>query len=598
MSTRRANFLFALRQLLRLATFVALAGLVVELGFPVDVTVRHWIRAGQMAAIGLFAIHRGLAIAWCTDRRVHLRAHWIEVALLVLILLDLALALFFERSAAVTSTWFVGVQLYLVAQLVLGLAHFQEWLTRQSVRPGLLLVGGFIVLALAGAGLLSLPLARAPGAREWSFSDAFFTSTSAVCVTGLAVRDVGSELSLRGQAILLALIQLGGLGLVTLACSAGVLERGRLGVRELNVVAETLGISSPGRLRRFLAFVLTFTLVTEAVGALLLWFGTRSVDLGGHDRLWWCTFHAVSAFCNAGFGLSPSSLVPWADQPFILFSIAGLIVCGGLGFGVHMDMLAQRPLSFETLRWLRWKLSESVWWPFRHRVFDTPVRPRLSLNSRLVLAMTALLLAAGTLLFFGAEARHSLAATSASERWLSSFFQSVTARTAGFNSVDIGALQAPALLLLILLMLVGASPLSTGGGIRTTTVAIALLAVRAMTRGREHVEAFGRTIALPVVHACIAIAVMYAAALIVVTAALLATQPGVLLTDALFESVSALSTVGLSTGLTSKLDETGRWILCAAMIGGRVGPLAVLWTFVVRPRPVSYRYPDEPVVIA
>lgn len=598
MSPARARWLSVIRQLLRVATLAALVGLVVEIGFPVDAGLRNWIRSGQLAAIGMFLIHRALAFAWSGNRRAHLRTYWIEFALLVLILLDLTLALFFERSALVTSAWFLGVQLCLVAQFVLGLSRLQEWLTRQSVRPGLLLVGGFVLLALVGAGLLSLPLARANGVAEWTFSDAFFTSTSAVCVTGLSVRDVGSELSLRGQVILLGLIQVGGLGLVTLACGTGVLERGRLGVRELNVVAETLGIAAPGRIRRFLAFVLGFTFVAEALGAALLWFGTRDVDLGGHDRAWWCTFHAVSAFCNAGFGLSPASLMPWSQEPFIVLTIAGLIVLGGLGFGVHMDVFAQRPLSFDTWRWLRWRLSESIWWPFRHRVFETPVRPRLSLNSRLVLATTGILLAAGALTFLGAESRHALAGLPPGERWVASIFQSVTARTAGFNSVDIASLQPPTLLLLILLMLVGASPLSTGGGIRTTTVAVALLAVRAMTRGREYVEAFGRTIALPVVHACIAIAVMYAAALVVVTAALLATQPGVALTDAFFESVSALSTVGLSTGLTAKLDTTGRWILCAAMIGGRVGPLAVLWMFVVRPRPIRYRYPEEPVVIA
>jgi trk system potassium uptake protein TrkH len=238
-----------------------------------------------------------------------------------------------------------------------------------------------------------------------------------------------------------------------------------------------------------------------------------------------------------------------------------------------------------------------VWWPFRHRVFETPVRRQLSLNSRIVLATTLLLVVIGTAAFQATEARHALADRASSLRWLTSLFHSVSARTAGFNSVDVGSLQAPTLLFLTVLMVVGASPLSTGGGVRTTTVAIAALAVRAMTRNREHVEAFGRSIALSVVNACIAITVMYGVALLSVTSALLATQSGCSLEDALFESASALSTVGLSTGLTTELDTTGRWILCGAMIAGRIGPLAVLWSFFTRPAPLRYRYPQEAVIV-
>jgi Trk-type K+ transport system membrane component len=219
------------------------------------------------------------------------------------------------------------------------------------------------------------------------------------------------------------------------------------------------------------------------------------------------------------------------------------------------------------------------------------------LNTRLVVLTTALLLVAGTVLFTAMEARHAYTSRSMGGMWLEGFFQSVTARTAGFNTIDVSALQATSFVLLLLLMVVGASPLSTGGGMRTTTVAVAVLTIRSMTRNREQVEAFGRSLPLTVVHACIAIAVMYATTLFVVVSALVLTQSDVALRDAVFESVSALSTVGLSTGLTQELDTAGRWILCVAMIAGRIGPLAVLWTFVARPAPLRYRYPEEPVVI-
>jgi Trk-type K+ transport system membrane component len=305
----------------------------------------------------------------------------------------------------------------------------------------------------------------------------------------------------------------------------------------------------------------------------------------------------VSAFCNAGFGLSPDNLVPWADEPWILLTLSALIVVGGLGFAVHMDLLAMRPFSAETLRWLRWRMTESVWWPWPNRMLETPVQPRLSLNSRLVLATSGILVGLGTVLFFAAEATNGLDDASGADKLVGSLFHSVTARTAGFNALDVTRLEMPTQLLLIVLMAIGASPLSTGGGMRTTTIAVAFLSVRAMVRGRDSVEAFGRSIARPVVYACISIVAMYSVALTVLTSALLATQD-LPFSHLLFESVSALSTVGLSMGVTSQLDDTGRWIVALGMIMGRVGPLAVLWSFVSRSRPLHYRYPEEQVVVA
>jgi Trk-type K+ transport system membrane component len=239
-----------------------------------------------------------------------------------------------------------------------------------------------------------------------------------------------------------------------------------------------------------------------------------------------------------------------------------------------------------------------VHWPWRHAVFQGAAPPRLSLSSKLVLVTTAILLVAGTFALLFAERRGVYAAAPVGEQWWCAGFASVAARTAGFQTTSLATLGGPAILALIVLMAIGASPLSTGGGVKTSTLAVSALTLRAMARDRADVEAFGRSIPRQVVNACVAITALYGLAAAVVSAALLATQPELEFDEAVFESVSALSTVGLSLDVTPRLDATGRWIVALAMIAGRIGPLACLWTFVSRARALRYRYPDENVVVS
>lgn len=598
MEGRRAAWLAFLRTLLRFGTFFALAGLVVDFGMPISDAWRSGIRSGQLALVGLFAARTGLELVWTTERRRFMRHHWVEVALFALIVVDVTVGLIRERTGPLAGAWFFGVQAYLIVRLLFSLAYVQEWFSRRTLRPALWLLSSFVGMALVGAGLLLLPLSRASGAEEWTFTDAFFTATSAVCVTGLSVRDIGSQLSFRGQALLLVLIQIGGLGLVAIACATAFLQRGRLSLRESRVLGEAIGFATPGRLRRFLAFAILFTLVLEAIGTVAIFTLTKHHDLAEHGRLWWSVFHSVSAFCNAGFSLSATSLTPFAHDAALLGVVGFLIVMGGLGFAVHMDLLGLRPVSLATLRWLRWRLSQSVNWPWRHAVFQGECPPRLALSSRLVLTTTGLLLVAGTLAILASERTGVLQPMGIGEKWLASFFASISARTAGFQTLDPSEFAGPTLLVTILLMVIGASPLSTGGGVKTSTLAVASLTLRAMTRDRDQVEAFGRSIPRQVVNACVAITALYGLATIVVTTALLATQPDLAFEGAVFESVSALSTVGLSKNVTPELDVTGRWIVAAAMIAGRIGPLACMWSFVARGRGLRYRYPDENVIIS
>ncbi len=598
MNDRHGAWLAFLRALLRLLTPFSVAGLIADFGLPLEDDARSAIRVGQLVLVALFALHTALAFAWAANRRAHVRGRWFEIALLALLFVDILAGLVLEQRGPLAGAWFYGIQAYLLVRLGLSFAHAQEWLSRRAMRPALWLFVTFVLLALTGAGLLLLPLSRASGVAPWTFTDAFFTATSAVCVTGLSVRDVGTELSFRGQALLLALIQLGGLGLVVIACGVGLLERGNMSMRESRVLSEAVGFSTPGRLRRFLAFAVTFTLVVEALGAIALWLAVEGRDLGGHDRAWWSLFHSISAFCNAGFGLSATSLASFADDATVLGIVAALIVLGGLGFAVHMDLLALRPFSLATFRFARWRLAAKMRWPWHSELFHGQTPPRAALTTKLVLVTSALLVVVGTVAFLLAESRGVLRAASVHEQWACSIFASVSARTAGFQTTDLAVLTGPALLVTMLLMAVGASPLSTGGGVKTSTLAVAALTLKSMTRDRAEVEAFGRTIPRHVVNACVAIVALYATLVVVVTTALLATQVDLQFEAAVFESISALSTVGLSLNVTPRLDGTGRWIVALAMIAGRIGPLACLWSFVSRGRALRYRYPDENVVVS
>lgn len=581
-----------LRRLEQLGGITAAVLALLEFGVLVDAAPTARIHLGLLIYSGLFLMR--LAVELLAG--VPLRSRILDLGLASVVLGSAGLAAT-SGGDFLASGWLRWLYVLSAAWALHGLGLLQERLSRRNLRPALFLVGSLAMLALVGALLLMLPAAQAPGVRPWSFDEAFFTAASAVSVTGLSIRDVGTELSFRGQVLLLVLVQIGGLGLVALIASASILERGRLRVRELRFLGDAIGADSPGRARRFLVFMVSFTLLCEALGVWALWQATEGVDLGAHSRWWWCVFHSISAFCNAGFGLSQSSLIPWALHGGILWCLAVLVILGGLGFGVHRDILRLRPLSLDRLRWLRWKLAQTMWWPLREPSLEIAVQHRLSLHSKLVLGTSALLLLAGMLVFRWSEARNTLGAAADVDPWLLSFFHSAMARTAGFHALDLSVVAPGTLFVLLVLMTIGASPVSTGGGIKTTTIAVAALAVRSMAKNREQVDALGRSIPRQVVNAAMAITLIYALLAVLTVGALLWTQPGLDLDRAAFEGISALSTVGWSVGVTAQVDITGRWILAVAMIVGRIGPLAVLWSFAARRNQLEYRYPEAPIQI-
>ncbi|MBN2499050.1 MAG: ATPase [Deltaproteobacteria bacterium] len=441
-----------------------------------------------------------------------------------------------------------------------------------SLSPEGLLVGGFGGLVVAGTLLLWLPWARS---GSTSLLDALFTATSAVCVTGLVVVDTGTDYTAFGQIVILLLIQAGGIGVMIFAGLAFLLLGHRLSLRARAALGSSmLQRDVASELRSIFGRILRFVLVAEGAGAVLIFIGllpARGVAHAAYSAI----FHSVSAFCNAGFSLYPDSLSGFRGNPLVLFTVMGLIVLGGIGHPVVVD----------------------VWQRLRPRRGDRDGPRRLGLSSAVALWTSAALLLAGfaLLLLFG-SAHGGLPW---SDRVLDALFQSVSARTAGFNTVDIGELGLAPLFVLVLLMFIGGSPGSCAGGIKTTTFTLWLAKLRSRLRGEKSPRLFGRHIPGEItrrVSMIIGIAVVWNLVGVLLLLAAEGERTDVGLHDVLFEQISAFGTVGLSTGLTPGLGAVARLWLVATMLVGRLGPLTIaMWIF-ARKTP-GIRYPEGRIMI-
>lgn len=429
----------------------------------------------------------------------------------------------------------------------------------------------FALAITAGWLLLALPEA-AVGVESVGGLDALFTSTSAVCVTGLIVRDTPREFSLFGLVVILLLIQLGGLGIMTLAAMFGAARGQKVSMRARMIVQDTLVSQDPHAIGRTLGLIALFTFSVEAVGAALLYLRWVLAGEAPLRAAWLAAFHAISAFCNAGFSLFSSSLEDYAADPVVNLVIGGLIVIGGLGVPVMLDLV----------QYLRLRRRGK--------------RARLSLHTRLTLTTTGHLLIFGFLGFWLLEWTHIMLRQDWGEAFWSATFQSITPRTAGFNTVPMGALTEATKFLLVMLMFVGASPGSTGGGVKTSTLAVVALLARTMILGGSRVQAYGRAIPEQVRHRAVAIIILMGGSVLLWTFALCISEGGRFI-DLLFETVSAFATVGLSTGVTPSLTPFGRLAIILAMFAGRVGPLTLALAMARRKPAEELAYPEEPVMV-
>lgn len=432
---------------------------------------------------------------------------------------------------------------------------------------------GFLALILLGTVLLALPIAAKSGQSIGLF-DSLFTSTSAVCVTGLVIVDTGTTFSLFGQIVLIVLIQVGGLGFMVFATMLMVMLGRRISIRGRMLIRESMNTSSLSDLGSLTMLYLLLSLTIELVGAVTLCF--RFVPLYGWKHgTWMALFHSVSAFCNAGFDLfgNYASLTAFSGDPLVLLTVASLIILGGLGFSVILETARNRQ-------------------GFRN----------LSLHTRIVLMTTLVLLLAGTVFYWIVERTNAetLAGCSEGEKILNAFFQSVTMRTAGFNSFDLSGFRDGSKLFSSLLMIIGASPASTGGGIKTTTIATLTLLMLSVVRGESEVNVARRRLSDDISRRALTVSVLFLTTLLTGTLIISLIENGRFpLEDILFEASSAMGTVGVSAIGTPNLSSASRAVLLPMMFLGRVGPLTLAVAVAKRQGGIrtASKYPEEKIMI-
>ncbi|MEN9216759.1 MAG: TrkH family potassium uptake protein [Gloeomargarita sp. HHBFW_bins_162] len=430
---------------------------------------------------------------------------------------------------------------------------------------------GFLLVISVGMVLLLGPWATQT--HQWSDPvTALFTATSAVCVTGLSVVDVGTYYSFFGQFILLLLIQLGGLGYMTSMTLLFMALGRRFRLKDKLAIQQALDQSGLGGIQGLLRLILTATVVIETLGAILLWPVWRR-EYGWGRGLWLAIFHSISAFNNAGFSLFPDSLMRYQQSGVVVGVISGLIMLGGIGYPV---------------------LSDAWLWLKR--------RNQVSLNTKVVVSTSIFLWLAGWFFFTVVEFNnpHTLRNLPWPEQVGAAWFQSVTSRTAGFNTIDIGKMTVTGLMITVVLMFIGASPGGTGGGIKTTTIRVLVRATRAILRGHEEVVIYEREIPPILIYKAIAVLIGSLGVVMLMVTLLSFTEAerheyGFL--PLFFETVSAFATVGLSTGITSGLTVPGKLLLILTMYVGRVGVLLLMAAIVREPRPMRTHYPEETFLV-
>jgi trk system potassium uptake protein len=443
-----------------------------------------------------------------------------------------------------------------------------------NLRPSQTLALSFVGLIMTGTLLLTFPAATTDG-KGASFINALFSMTSASCVAGLAVYDLGLDFTRFGQAVILFGMQAGGLGIMVLSAAFAVLVGGSIPSRRQAGLGEVLDISTPEGLRSLIRSVTAATVITEFVGALVLFILWQDYIPKASDRLWWAIFHAVSAFCNCGLSLSSNNLEPFVNQPLVCIIFMILITIGGIGFFVISDLTNPDV----------WRVKKigAIW-------------NRLQIQTKIVLTATVILDCAGMLLFLFFEYDGALHGLSVDSKIIASLFHSISLRSAGFNVVSLTHIAGPTVIFSIAFMFIGASPGSTGGGIKTTTAAVSVMALRAMLRGREEVELLGRRLPSSIVSRSLSVFLVALMVVFVFLTLLLATQP-IRFENLFFETVSAFGTVGLSMGTTHLLDNTGKLLIVCVMYVGRIGPLTLALAVGERRMAQGYRLPKGRIAI-
>lgn len=438
---------------------------------------------------------------------------------------------------------------------------------KKRLAPVQILALGFGIVIMAGTLLLMLPVSSKEGIVT-PFIDAFFTSTSAVCVTGLVTLNTAEHWSYFGSTVIIMLIQIGGLGFMSFATLFALILGKRITLKERMVMQEAMNSFSLQGLVKLAKYILIFTFSVEGIGALFL--STKFIPEHGFLKgLYFSIFHSISAFCNAGFDLTGNSLVPYADNAVIILTISALIITGGLGFAVWAEIYNYKGMG------------------------------KLSVHSKLVISATLILIVGGWILMYIFEMKNpgTIQNMSLKGKLLSSLFASVSPRTAGFNSISTADMTLAGKFLTIILMFIGGSPGGTAGGIKTTTAGILLMTVISVIKNREDSQIFSRTISKGLVYKSFVILTLAMCLVIGETMILSFTEHGASLEYILYEVTSAFGTVGLTLGLTPKLSVIGKVLIALTMYIGRVGVLTLLLALAHKNNGSSIKYPDGKILV-
>ncbi len=567
---------------MRLLALTALISLITEYGFYVSSKILAWLHYLDYFIITVFILELLIKIFFQGKDPRFWRLHAVQIFLIFLFGLEflfLKQAIHFSpvvtflhavNVVSLAKIYIILVQIYLILLLIIRSLQGRHAIPFFKIKPEYLLIISYVTIIVIGALLLMLPRSQAHTGGV-CFLDSLFTATSAVCVTGLITVDTATVWSPIGKFFILILLQIGGLGIMTYTAAFSLLLGKGLSMKETLMMQDMLSVEFLGKIGRFLITIIVITFLTEFLGTIFLFIFWHN-ELGAIKALWFSIFHSVSAFCNAGFSLFSNNLMECRTNSGAILSIASLIVLGGLGFSVLVEI-------FDPHQWIQ---------------SHNRGKGRFSLQTRVVIWFSLILILTGAIWIYFFES--SQIRTYQCHGVRDAIFQSITSRTAGFNTVDISGYSLPTQLLMMILMVIGASPGSTGGGIKTVTVALIFIAIRSAWNGRQHVEVGNRKIPDTTVRNAFLVVIIYLAIAGVFALGLTVTE------DAsfeviLFEELSAMGTVGLSLGLTPHLSCAGKWIIIISMLIGRIGLLTFLLIIGRHAMGNKYSYPEENVML-
>jgi len=588
--TTKDQVLSYLRILRIFASISALIIFLLYYGFPNTSAESDVLIRITKSIFGFFVLSYFVRVFFALNSWRYIFESRFEAMLILLLLIDVASVFIFRVNLLenmfahldienFTPLYILAIQSYLLLLVGLEFVKVSTGITGIKLKPASTFIYSFILLIALGTGLLMLPEMTA-GSGSLGFLDALFTSVSASCVTGLTVVDTATHFTFKGQLVILFLIQLGGIGILTFATFFALFLKKGVGITHQAMIRDFMSEESLFNAKSMLWQVIMYTIIIEGIGTLLL-FLLWDMKVPFYDdfgeMLFQSVFHSISAFCNAGFSLFSQGLYQdFIREGYLVhIVIAAIIFFGSLGFPALRDIFSIRNIRIRMISpWKNWKLS-----------------------TRIALYASIILIGIGTFFFLLLESEGTLAGKSGLGLWVTAIFQSVTTRTAGFNTVDISALGTPMVILFIFLMFIGASSGSTGGGIKTSTFVLIFLAVITTIRGKKNLELGRRSISFDLLNKAFTVFIFSATYILIGTFCLSILEPNIAILDLVFEEVSAFCTVGLSRGITADLSTPSKIILIISMYIGRIGTLTLAFALASRVDTNNYRYPKAHILV-